>query len=317
AWGSKFIRALPIYISGAADAAGASTRSRAEFHWHIEPIYERYVKQVRGVELVQCIFNKCVRGLAERLALEDPTAVTGLARSTACPIEIAAGSGPYPGSHCACWRIDGPSLALVKAAATTRHGGGPNSVGTVVFDTQSGAWVEVVVKWREMRRKREKARELQNPIKCIPNEGIRRGYGSDCLWINGRVLPTSATHSPAPPPLATPSPFSFSVASTRWSSRPSIYISSLFLRFLALIFSFASALALAVPSPKKTTGKGDSSFGDYPELLYSFIVTILAFVYSAYQLFKGVSDIVYRGILISDMASDYLSFILDQVICFA
>ncbi|XP_058222447.1 CASP-like protein 4A4 isoform X2 [Rhododendron vialii] len=125
------------------------------------------------------------------------------------------------------------------------------------------------------------------------------------------ILPTSATHSPAPPLLATPSPFSFSVASTRWSSRPSIYISSLFLRFLALIFSFASALALAAPSAKKTTGKDDSSFSDYPELF--FIVTILAFVYSAYQLFKGVSDIAYRGILISDMASDYLSFILDQL----
>ncbi|KAI8546368.1 hypothetical protein RHMOL_Rhmol07G0111700 [Rhododendron molle] len=137
---------------------------------------------------------------------------------------------------------------------------------------------------------------------------------SACGSMSG-ILPTSATHSPSPaqPPLATPSPFSFSVASTRWSSRPSIYISSLFLRFLALIFSFASALALAAPSPKKTTGKEDSSFGDYPELLYSFIVTILAFVYSACQLFKGVSDIAYRGILMSDVASDYLSFILDQL----
>lgn len=38
----------------------------------------------------------------------------------------------------------------------------------------------------------------------------------------------------------------------------------------------------------------------------------MAFVYSAFQLFKGVCDISYRGILISDKISDYLSFILDQ-----
>ncbi|KAG5557870.1 hypothetical protein RHGRI_007939 [Rhododendron griersonianum] len=43
--------------------------------------------------------------------------------------------------------------------------------------------------------------------------------------------------------------------------------------------------------------------------------TVIAFyvvIYSAYQLFMGVGDIAYIGILISDMASDYLSFILDQ-----
>lgn len=50
--GSKFIRALPVYIGSAADAAGASTRSQAEFHWHIEPVYERYVKDVQVAELV-------------------------------------------------------------------------------------------------------------------------------------------------------------------------------------------------------------------------------------------------------------------------
>ncbi|KAH7863557.1 hypothetical protein Vadar_019106 [Vaccinium darrowii] len=127
------------------------------------------------------------------------------------------------------------------------------------------------------------------------------------------VTQLTTTHSPAQPPLATPSPFSFSVASTRWSPRPSIYISTLFLRFLALLFSFASALALAAPSPKKTEGKEDSSFSEYPELLYSFIVTILVFIYSAYQLFKGVGDIACRGIFVSDMASDYLNFILDQL----
>ena len=46
---------------------------------------------------------------------------------------------------------------------------------------------------------------------------------------------------------------------------------------------------------------------------YSFVASVLAFLYSAYQLFKGVCNIAHRGFLISDMASDYSSFILDQV----
>ncbi|XAR55046.1 hypothetical protein NMG60_11030422 [Bertholletia excelsa] len=128
-------------------------------------------------------------------------------------------------------------------------------------------------------------------------------------------LMAAQAQSPALQPLPTPSPFSFSVASTRWSSRPSAFISILFLRFLALLFSFGAALSLAVaPSPKKMTGeRASSGFRDYPELLYSFGVSTLVSLYSAYQLFKGICDIAHRGILISDMASDYLSFILDQL----
>ncbi|OWM72003.1 hypothetical protein CDL15_Pgr017886 [Punica granatum] len=110
--------------------------------------------------------------------------------------------------------------------------------------------------------------------------------------------------------LPTPSPFSFSVASTRWSSRPPIHLSGLYLRFLALVLSFVSALSLA--NPPKSKGQGGSSFDKCPELMYCFVVSIVAFVYSAFQLFKGVCDISYRGIVISDKVSDYLSFILDQ-----
>ncbi|KAK2664637.1 hypothetical protein Ddye_003211 [Dipteronia dyeriana] len=107
----------------------------------------------------------------------------------------------------------------------------------------------------------------------------------------------------------TPSPFSFSVASTRWSSRPSIHLSNVFLRFLALVFSFVSALSLAAVSPNKET-----QFTDYPEFIYCFIVSILSFIYSVFQLFKGICDIAHRGILMSDMISDYTSFILDQLV---
>uniref|UniRef100_A0A2C9WAD4 CASP-like protein n=1 Tax=Manihot esculenta TaxID=3983 RepID=A0A2C9WAD4_MANES len=114
-------------------------------------------------------------------------------------------------------------------------------------------------------------------------------------------------------PFPTPSPFTFSVASTRWSSRPSIHYSNLVLRFLALIFSFVSALSLAASSPKKK-GQLPSSFTGYSELMYCFIVYTLVFVYSALQLFKGVCDMEHRGMIISDLISDYLSFILDQLL---
>ncbi|KAE8683834.1 CASP-like protein [Hibiscus syriacus] len=107
-------------------------------------------------------------------------------------------------------------------------------------------------------------------------------------------------------PFPTPSPFSFSVASTGWSSRSSIHHhSTLLLRFSVLLFSFISALILAAPSTKKKH-QPSPSFTEYPELIYYFIVASIAFLYTAFQLFKGVCDIAHRGILISDMASDYL-----------
>uniref|UniRef100_A0A199U915 CASP-like protein n=1 Tax=Manihot esculenta TaxID=3983 RepID=A0A199U915_MANES len=48
--------------------------------------------------------------------------------------------------------------------------------------------------------------------------------------------------------------------------------------------------------------------------MYCFIVYTLVFVYSALQLFKGVCDMEHRGLIISDLISDYLSFILDQLL---
>ncbi|KAK8478744.1 hypothetical protein V6N11_066278 [Hibiscus sabdariffa] len=113
-------------------------------------------------------------------------------------------------------------------------------------------------------------------------------------------------------PFPTPSPFSFSVASTRWSSRSSVHHSNLLLRFLVLIFSFISALTLATPASTKKKHQPSPSFTEYPELIYCFIAASTAFLYTAFQLFKGICDIAHRGILISEMASDYLSFVLDQ-----
>ncbi|KAK4389321.1 CASP-like protein 4A4 [Sesamum angolense] len=129
------------------------------------------------------------------------------------------------------------------------------------------------------------------------------------------VSPAAAYTSPQPrPPLPTLSPFSFSAASTRWSSRNPTQTANLSLRFLALVLSFAAALSLAAISPTTTKFKKHSnSFCDYPELVYCFTVNILAFLYAAYQLFKSICDIAHRGVFISDMVSDYISFIFDQL----
>ncbi|KAK9055469.1 hypothetical protein SSX86_026552 [Deinandra increscens subsp. villosa] len=136
------------------------------------------------------------------------------------------------------------------------------------------------------------------------------------------VSPCGADSTPAMG-IPTPSPFSFSVASTRWSSsRPYNHIFSLVLRAMVMFFSFGSSLALAVTMSNNTQREEDHirgeddhkrGFQDYPEFVYSFMITALVFIYSAYQLFKGISDIAFRGNLISDKTSDYTSFILDQL----
>lgn len=46
---------------------------------------------------------------------------------------------------------------------------------------------------------------------------------------------------------------------------------------------------------------------------YFFTANILTVIYAAFQLFKSICDIAHRGIFISDMVSDYISFIFDQV----
>ncbi|XVF51533.1 hypothetical protein PTKIN_Ptkin04bG0192400 [Pterospermum kingtungense] len=133
-----------------------------------------------------------------------------------------------------------------------------------------------------------------------------------CRVMSGVSPMAAAANSQTQPPFPTPSPFSFSGTSTRWSSRPSILNhSNLFLRFLVLVFSFISALTLAAPSSKNKDQRS-ISFTQYPELIYCFIASVLAFLYAAFQLFKGICDIAHRGILISDMTSDYLSFVLDR-----
>ncbi|MBA0657104.1 hypothetical protein Goklo_009412 [Gossypium klotzschianum] len=148
------------------------------------------------------------------------------------------------------------------------------------------------------------------------DEPVKDEREQHVLAIGFRIMPgvspvasiSQSQHQSFP----TPSPFSFSVASTRWSSRPLIHRHFyLFLRFSVLLFSFISALTLVTPSTNNKHHPSPS-FTDYSELIYCFVVAIIALVYTAFQLFKGISDIAHRGILISDLTSDYLSFVLDQ-----
>uniref|UniRef100_A0A803R3G6 CASP-like protein n=2 Tax=Cannabis sativa TaxID=3483 RepID=A0A803R3G6_CANSA len=133
----------------------------------------------------------------------------------------------------------------------------------------------------------------------------------------GLPLPSAANNSTSSN-FQTPSPFSISVASTGWSSRPTINHFSLFLRFLAFLFSFVSALSLVIHAPKKKIkgSSSPSSFGEYSELLYCFTITMVAFAYSVFQLFKGILEIADKGIIMSDMVSDYTSFIVDQLLVY-
>ncbi|KAI7744812.1 hypothetical protein M8C21_020952 [Ambrosia artemisiifolia] len=153
-------------------------------------------------------------------------------------------------------------------------------------------------------------------IHCLTGE---MNDGSGVLVVPRQpvvVVSPSAAYSSTPAMgIPTPSPFSFSVASTRWSSsRPYNHVFGLVLRAMMMVFSFGSSLALAVTmSNNSQQDSHKQGFQDHPELVYSFIITSLAFIYSTYQLFKGIWDIAFKEALISDKTSDYTSFILDQL----
>ncbi|XP_042510242.1 CASP-like protein 4A4 isoform X2 [Macadamia integrifolia] len=144
-----------------------------------------------------------------------------------------------------------------------------------------------------------------------------RATGGDLFGAMAAGSSPPRLYSPAQPQYPTPSSFTInSIGSTTWSSKPTLHLCNLFIRSLAFLFSFISAISLVAPSPNKKKDEATFSFGLHPELWYSFGVTILASIYTAFQLFKGVFDIVHRGLLISDLVSDYLSFILDHLLCY-
>ncbi|PON58340.1 CASP-like protein 4A [Parasponia andersonii] len=150
----------------------------------------------------------------------------------------------------------------------------------------------------------------------VPKESMQGEKASSLSKSMAKGLPVPAGSFPQQP-FPTPSPFSISVASTGWSSRPPINLYSLFLRFLAFLFSFVSALSLVILSPKKKDRESSaSSFGEYSELMYCFTITMLAFAYSVFQIFKGILEIADKGIIMSDKVSDYTSFIVDQLLVY-
>ncbi|XP_076938386.1 CASP-like protein 4A4 [Bidens hawaiensis] len=125
----------------------------------------------------------------------------------------------------------------------------------------------------------------------------------------GAAVSPCAVYSTPAMGIPTPSPYSFSVASTRWSSsRPYIHTLRLVLRAMVMFFSFGSSLTLAI-----TMSNHKQGFQDIPGFVYSFIITCWAFIYSAYQVFKGILNIAFRDCLMSDKTSDYTNFILDQL----
>ncbi|KAJ4955960.1 hypothetical protein NE237_012743 [Protea cynaroides] len=146
-----------------------------------------------------------------------------------------------------------------------------------------------------------------------------KGDRADCGVLFGEMAGSSPRFSsPAQSQYPTPStPFSsYSISSTTWSPRPTLHLCNLIFRSLAFLFSSVSVISLAATSPHKKKGEAMFGFSHYPELRYCFGVTILASVYPFFQLFKGLFDIVHKGLLISDLVSDYLSFVLDHLLCY-
>ncbi|KAJ8464164.1 hypothetical protein OPV22_026716 [Ensete ventricosum] len=113
----------------------------------------------------------------------------------------------------------------------------------------------------------------------------------------------------------TPSPYvNSSTSATHWISRPSLLRHlNLLLRLLGFVLSFASSLSLALPSPRKASGRQRPfSFQHHSEFRYCIGATIIASFYCALQLFKGIWDIAFKGFLVPDKVSDYITFFFDQ-----
>ncbi|XXG83111.1 hypothetical protein AAC387_Pa10g0945 [Persea americana] len=111
--------------------------------------------------------------------------------------------------------------------------------------------------------------------------------------------------------LPTPSPFTNSLASSGgWRSlQPTGHLSNILLRFFAFLFSVVSSLSLFAPVPH-------NSILHYHEFRYCLSISILASVYSALQLLKGIHDIAFRGRYISDNICDYITFFMDQLMAY-
>ncbi|CAA7402104.1 unnamed protein product [Spirodela intermedia] len=115
-------------------------------------------------------------------------------------------------------------------------------------------------------------------------------------------------------PFVTPSPFyNNSIPSTGWSSKP-VFLrhANLILRCLGFVFSFAAILAVIAPKDDSSRPK----FTKTPEFRYWLSVNSISSLYSAIQLFKCIWDISFKSTFISDVAYDYITFSLDQMVTY-
>ncbi|CAL9203001.1 unnamed protein product [Musa hybrid cultivar] len=117
----------------------------------------------------------------------------------------------------------------------------------------------------------------------------------------------------------TPSPYvNSSTSAAHWISRPSLLSQlNLLLRLLGFVLSFASSLSLALPSPQKASGsQRPFNFQHHPEFRYCIVATIIASLYCALQLFKGIWNIAFKGFIVPEKVSDYITFFWDQVVAY-
>lgn len=93
--------------------------------------------------------------------------------------------------------------------------------------------------------------DLKKKEQEILRKETMKQNGDDAVLVVAGYRPTMAGLSPAQQSFPTPSPFSFSAASSGLSSRPAFSVGSLLLRFIALLLSFTSAVSLASSSAEK------------------------------------------------------------------
>ncbi|CAA6665372.1 unnamed protein product [Spirodela intermedia] len=122
-------------------------------------------------------------------------------------------------------------------------------------------------------------------------------------------------------PFVTPSPFyNNSIPSTGWSSKP------VFLRHANLILR---CLGFSSPSPPSSPSSPPKMTPVDPNLrkpgiqvrtlvLFSYWLSVnsISSLYSAIQLFKCIWDISFKSTFISDVAYDYITFSLDQMVTY-
>eukprot|EP01018_Ginkgo_biloba_P026653 Gb_39802 [translate_table: standard] len=122
-----------------------------------------------------------------------------------------------------------------------------------------------------------------------------------------RVSPMEQGYSPQPL-----QPHELSMQTTtsilRQQRENSMRIANFVLRCAALLFSFLSFVIMAANKQNNPTMK----FDDYEEYRYCLSIGVLAFVYSAFQLFKAIYDIVIGYTIIPEIVSSYMDFICDQ-----